>query len=203
MFFFSSNIVSAVTQFLVQEPGVIVADLVALNIQRGRDHGLPSYNAFRKLAGLRKATTFDGFSGEIKSAARRRKLATIYDNKPDGVDLFVGGLSEDPLPGGQLGPTLSAILGHTFRDVRQGDRFWYETNDPSTGFTDAQLQQLRNANIARLICDNSDGITQMQPHPFQQQRSGNMPKSCQDLPRIDLAPWKDTPPVAAVSLDLT
>ena len=188
---------SAVTQTLVQEPGVIAADLVALNLQRGRDHGLPSYNTFRKARGRNKAVRFSDFSDEIPKE-RAESLGRIYKN-PDDVDLFVGGLSETPLEGGQLGPTFSWILGLGFKRLRFSDRFWYETTDPSTGFTRAQLSQLRNANIARLICDNSDGIDRMQVRPFEQQSSNNRVIPCQaatpggeEHPRIDLSPWKDT-----------
>lgn len=34
-------------------------DVVAFNLQRGRDHGLPSYNVYRQKCGFSKLTSFD------------------------------------------------------------------------------------------------------------------------------------------------
>lgn len=42
-------------------------DLVALNVQRGREHGIPDYNTARVYCGLPRATTFDDLSNEINN----------------------------------------------------------------------------------------------------------------------------------------
>lgn len=35
-------------------------------------------------------------------------------------------MSERPLPGSMVGPTFSCLIGLTFKELRYGDRFWYE-----------------------------------------------------------------------------
>ena len=45
-------------------PGTGV-DLVALNLQRGRDHGIPGYNAMREFCGIGRAKKFSDFGKEM------------------------------------------------------------------------------------------------------------------------------------------
>jgi peroxidase len=47
-----------------------------------------------------------------------------------------------------------------------GDRFWYENGGFESRFTLAQLQQIRRVTLARMLCDNLDGIDTLQPFVF-------------------------------------
>jgi hypothetical protein len=44
-----------------------------------------------------------------------------------------------------------------------GDRFWYENGGFESSFTLPQLQQIRHITLARVLCDNLDGIDTLQP----------------------------------------
>ena len=81
--------------------------LPALNIQRGRDHGLPSYNKYREICSLPRVNNFEDFTNIPTDFINRFKM--VY-NHPDDVDLWTGGISETPLEGGILGETFACIF---------------------------------------------------------------------------------------------
>ena len=60
-----NKIVSGVRNFLFGEPGAGGFDLAALNIQRGRDHGLADFNSVRMAYGLRPVKSFNAIKEAV------------------------------------------------------------------------------------------------------------------------------------------
>jgi len=119
---FDPFVVDDVRNFLFGPPGAGGFDLASLNIQRGRDHGLPGYNDVRGAYGLAPAQDFAAVSSDPEIQAR---LAAAYGDV-DSIDAWVGGLAEDHLPGAMVGELVRAVLVEQFVALRDGDRFWYE-----------------------------------------------------------------------------
>lgn len=85
---------------------------------------------------------------------------------PHDIDLFVGGLAERPDGDSLLGPTFSCLIADQFLRTKRGDRYFYSNAEQPYPFTAQQLEQLRRTSLARVYCDNGDGIRSMQKNVF-------------------------------------
>ena len=85
------------------------SSLGALNIQRGRDHGVGGYNMYRKFCGFKFATSFDDFNDTITNPASLALLKTYYKHQDDG-DLYIGLSAESPVGDSLVGPTSGCKL---------------------------------------------------------------------------------------------
>ncbi|MCA9554329.1 MAG: hypothetical protein KC933_30115 [Myxococcales bacterium] len=139
-------VVDDVRNFLFGPPGAGGFDLASLNMQRGRDHGLPSYNQARVDYGFAAA---QGFADITTNPAVQAKLAQAYASVND-IDLWVGGLAEDHAPGAAVGPLFQAIIVDQFTRLRDGDRFWYQSV-----LLPSMIAQVEGRTLADIIRDNT------------------------------------------------
>ena len=97
-------------------------DLVARNIQRGRDHGLPDYNTFRKICNLQPIASWSTKPVEMSTEMWLRFRA-LYRNVND-IDLYPAAIAENPVDrDALLGPTFSCLIGLQFHNLKYGDRW--------------------------------------------------------------------------------
>lgn len=140
-------------------------DLAAINIQRGRDLGLGTLNETRQALGL---SPYQSFSQITSDAATAAALQAAYGSI-DNVELWIGGLAEDHLPGAMVGQTFGLIVARQFQNLRDGDRFWYQNQ----GFDPATLRDIESTTLSSLILKNTDTVhMQADAFVYYERRSG-------------------------------
>ncbi|WP_412541792.1 peroxidase family protein [Longispora sp. K20-0274] len=130
-----------------------VVDLGAIDAERGRDHGMPSYNQLRKAYGLPQRTTFAAITGEASDQFPADPLLTPgnENNDPNCLDftaLFDN--AGNPVPIGSANGATSAVrrcplaarLRASYASVNDVDAFVgmvAEPHVPGTEFGELQL----------------------------------------------------------------
>ncbi|OXA56851.1 Dual oxidase 2 [Folsomia candida] len=147
-------------------------DLMAVNIQRGRDHGTPDYNTAREAFGLNRITSVDEFFKETKSATPREiveELERIHRKSHnsstkflwDNIDVWTGGILETTYRPGRL---FRAIIKDQFARIRNADRFWFENkNWKKERFTATQIDRIKTLKVFDIIVS----VTKMLPEDIQ------------------------------------
>ncbi len=153
--------------FAPGNPSVGGSDLYSLDVQRGRDLGLPSFNNVRVAYGMPKVTSFAQITSSKKVQAELRKVYGTHidaDGKRvdnvNKVDLFDGGLAEAHASGGSVGKLFTRIIADQFERTRDGDRLFYQNT-----FSGSDLKEIQNTTLTDIIRRNTM-ITNLQKNGF-------------------------------------
>lgn len=155
---FDSKVIDDVRNFLFGPPGAGGLDLASININRGRERGLPDFNTVRENFGLPAYNFFQQINSD---AAIFTRLLSLYADIDD-IDPWVGMLAERPLSGSVFGATLHEIITQQFTALRNGDRFFYLI-DPI--LSQAEKDYITNTTLRDVIMYNTD-IVLMQDNVF-------------------------------------
>ncbi|MBC8437863.1 MAG: hypothetical protein H8D82_01185 [Euryarchaeota archaeon] len=130
-------------------------DDCAMDIQRGRDRGLPDYNSLRSSLGLEPITNWSNLTSDIEM---QQVLAIVYNNVSE-LDAYIGVLVEPRLNGSIYGETQQVLALDQFSRLRDGDRMWYRNDADLVSLYDEidtiRLSDiiLRNSRIESIQCD--------------------------------------------------
>lgn len=105
--------------------------------------------------------------------------------------MYTGALSEIPIQGSILGPTITCLISDQFYRIKYGDRFWYENFQEPHAFTNEQLDELRKTSLAVVICDNADDLDSIQARVMERLSEKNNYTPCSKLNRPNWMHWKE------------
>ncbi|MFK8029814.1 MAG: peroxidase family protein [Gammaproteobacteria bacterium] len=148
-------VIDDIRNFLFGPPGAGGLDLVSLNIQRGREHGIGRYNPVRIAMGLSPKSSVEDITSDPVVAFT---LSSAYSSIDD-IDVWVGGLAEDHMPGAMVGEFLYRTIRKQFIALRDGDRFWYQYDMNARELAIVESSTLaevirRNTNVGEEMSDN-------------------------------------------------
>ena len=153
------KVVDDVRNFLFGAPGQGGLDLAAININRGRDRGIPSFNQIRQDLGLPPVNSFYTLTHDQEVADIMQEVYGSIDN----LDPWVGMVSEYHVGSDALfGELIMTILEEQFQVLRDGDRYYYEVDNELTA---AQKEMVSNTTLREIIMRNTS-IDLMQDEVF-------------------------------------
>ena len=97
--------------------------VAALNVQRGRDHSIASYNDVREECNLNPLP--ETFDDNFRPSELPKHFWDVFKQlytSPKDIELFSAGMSESPVTGGIVGPTFACIIAKQFTKLKYNDR---------------------------------------------------------------------------------
>jgi len=153
------KVIDDVRNFLFGAPGQGGLDLAAININRGRERGIPSFNQIRQHLGLPSVNSFYTLTNDQEVADILQEVYGSIDN----LDPWVGMVSEQHVGSDALfGELIMTILEEQFQVLRDGDRYYYEVDNELTA---AQKEMVSNTTMKDVIVRNTS-IDLMQDQVF-------------------------------------
>lgn len=142
-------------------------DMAAIDLVRDRERGVPRYNQFRRLIGLKPIRDFSDLTND---AATVEKMRRIYENDVERIDLLVGTLAESVRPAGfGFGETAFQVFILMASRRLQADRF----------FTTDYRPEIYTAEGLKWIRDNSFKTVLLRHFPQLNRRLANVKNAFQ------------------------
>ena len=167
------KVIDDVRNFLFGPPGAGGLDLAAINIQRGRERGIPDLNSVRAGIGLSPYEDFSEIHSDVSITTALQEVFQDINN----IDPWVGMLAEEHMHDALVGPTIMRILQLQFENLRDGDRFYY-MNDPD--LPESWKEAINQTKFSDIIKRNT-GISLMQDNVFEAMPHGEIPKASIEL----------------------